>query len=88
LHFMMQSQGVDVMITIISDNCPFSAKNGDFSKTYVVIKIFAKSSSSLNKKRQYFRQIFQRSYFKIITVLAWPDGAKWLLTLGSYFKLR
>jgi hypothetical protein len=47
--------GVDVMITIFCDFRQFSAKKlAFFSKTNVVIKIFAKTSSSLSKKRQYF----------------------------------
>jgi GH18 family chitinase len=48
--------GVDVMITIFCDFCQFSAKKlAFFSKTNVMITIFAKTSSSLSKKRQYFR---------------------------------
>jgi hypothetical protein len=35
-----------------------------FSKTNVMITIFAKPSFDLSKKRQYFRQIFRRKYFK------------------------
>jgi hypothetical protein len=48
--------GVDVMITIFCDFRQFSAKKlAFFSKTNVMVKIFAKTSSSLSKKRQHFR---------------------------------
>jgi hypothetical protein len=48
--------GVDVMITIFCDFRQFLAKKLPFfSKTNVMIKIFAKTSSSLSKKRQFFR---------------------------------
>jgi hypothetical protein len=47
--------GVDVMITIFCYVCQFSLKKlAFFSKTNVMITIFAKTSSSLSKKRQYF----------------------------------
>jgi hypothetical protein len=47
--------GVDAMITIFCDFRQFSAKKlAFFSKTNVMIEIFAKTSSSLTKKRQYF----------------------------------
>jgi hypothetical protein len=53
------------MITIFCDFCQFSAKKlAFFSKTNVMITIFAKTSSSLSKKRQLFRKIFWRKYFK------------------------
>jgi hypothetical protein len=45
--------GVDVMITIFCDFCQFSAeKMGFFSKTNVMMTIFAKTNSSLGKKRK------------------------------------
>jgi hypothetical protein len=48
--------GVDVMITFLCDFCQFSAEKMAFSKkTNVMITIFAETSSSLSKKRQYFR---------------------------------
>jgi hypothetical protein len=51
--------GVDVMITIVCDFCQFSAKKlAFFSKTNVMITIFAKTSSSLSKKRQYLANFF------------------------------
>jgi hypothetical protein len=47
--------GVDAMITIFSDFCRFSAeKNGIFLKNQCSEQIFAKTSSSLSKKRQFF----------------------------------
>jgi hypothetical protein len=47
------------MITIFCDFCQFSAKKlAFFSKTNDMITIFAKSSSSLSEKRQYFLQYF------------------------------
>jgi hypothetical protein len=53
---LLNLTGVDVMITIFCDFRQFSAKKlAFFSKTNVMIKIFAKTSSSLSKKRQYFR---------------------------------
>jgi hypothetical protein len=59
-----QRSGVDVMIIIFCDFRQFSAKKlAFFSKTNVIIKIFAKTSSSLSKKRQYFRYIFRRKLF-------------------------
>jgi hypothetical protein len=58
-RYRKMKDGVDVMITIFCDFCQFSAKKlAFFSKTNVVINFFSKSSSSLSKKRQYFRQIF------------------------------
>jgi hypothetical protein len=46
------------MITIFGDFSQFSVKKlAFFSKTNVMIHIFAKSNSSLCKKRQLFRQI-------------------------------
>jgi hypothetical protein len=54
--FFQVGPGVDVMITIFCDFCQFSEKKlAFFSKTNVMITIFAKASSSLSKKRQYFR---------------------------------
>jgi hypothetical protein len=48
--------GVDVMIIIFCDICQLSAKKmAVFSKPDVMIKFFAKTSSRLSKKRQYFR---------------------------------
>jgi hypothetical protein len=48
--------GVDVMIIIFGVFCQFSAKKlAFFSKTNVMITIFAKTSISLSKKRQFFR---------------------------------
>jgi hypothetical protein len=45
----------------------FAEKFGVFLKNQCYDQIFAKSSSSVSKKRQYFRQIFRREHFKIIT---------------------
>jgi hypothetical protein len=57
--------GVDVMITIFSDFCLFSVKKlAFFSKNNVMITIFPKTSSSLSKKRQFFRYILRRKYLK------------------------
>jgi hypothetical protein len=48
--------GVDVMITIFGDFRQFSAKKfAFFSKNNGMITIFGKTSSSLSKKRQFFR---------------------------------
>jgi hypothetical protein len=48
--------GVDVIITIFCDFYPFSAKKlAFFSKTNVMITIFAKTSFVLRQKRQFFR---------------------------------
>jgi hypothetical protein len=59
--------GVDVMITIFCDFRQFSAqKLAFFSRTNVMI-IFANISSSLSKKRQFFRQFFGENILKIIT---------------------
>jgi hypothetical protein len=52
----IQRTGVDVMITIFCDFSQFSAKKlAFFSKTNVMITIFAKTSFVLRQKRQYFR---------------------------------
>jgi hypothetical protein len=54
------------MINNISDFCQFSAKKfAFFSKTNVMI--LQKTSCSEKKKRHFFRQIFRRIIFKIIT---------------------
>jgi hypothetical protein len=42
--------GVDVMITIFSDFCQFSVKNGAFLKKQCYDQTFAKTSISLSKK--------------------------------------
>jgi hypothetical protein len=56
--------GADVMITIFCDFRQFSAKQiAVFLKNQCYDQIFAKSSSSLSKKRQYFRKIFLLKYF-------------------------
>jgi hypothetical protein len=48
--------GVDVMIPIFCDFYQFSAKKlAFFSKTNVMITIFAKTGFVLSQKRQYFR---------------------------------
>jgi hypothetical protein len=47
------------MITIFCDFYPFSAKKlAFFSKTSVMITIFAKTSFVLRQKRQFFAEIF------------------------------
>jgi hypothetical protein len=47
--------GVDVVITIFCDFCQFSVKKlAFFSKTNVMIKIFAYFSFVLRQKRQFF----------------------------------
>jgi hypothetical protein len=62
--FFAITAGVDVMITIFCGFCRFSAKKlAFFSKTNVMINYFSKTSSSLSKKRQYFRHIFRQKYF-------------------------
>jgi hypothetical protein len=56
LVFLSVQPRVDVMITIFCDFCQFLAKKmAFFSKTKVMITIFAVPSSSLSKKSQYFR---------------------------------
>jgi hypothetical protein len=55
-EFVGLAPGVDVMITIFCDFYPFSAKKlAFFSKTNVMITIFAKTSFVLRQKRQHFR---------------------------------
>jgi hypothetical protein len=57
--------GTDVMITIFCDFWQFSEKKlAFFSKTNVMIKIFAQFSFVLSQKRQFFRWIFRRKYLK------------------------
>jgi hypothetical protein len=54
--FFVFEPGVDVMITIFCDFRQFSVKKlAFFPKTNVMITIFSKTSSSLDKKRQFFR---------------------------------
>jgi hypothetical protein len=73
--------GVDVMITIFSDFCKFSAKNlALFSKTNVMITIFAKTSSSLSKIANIFAKFYGEHIFKIITSVP-GDGQLFLTTL-------
>jgi hypothetical protein len=65
-HGLRHWPRVDVVITIFCDFCQISAKNWRFSQCYELI--FSKTSSSLSKKRQYFRQFFfGESILKIIT---------------------
>jgi hypothetical protein len=54
------------MITIFCHFCQFSAeKMALFSKTDVMITIFAKTNRGLSKKkRKNFRKIFRRKYLK------------------------
>jgi hypothetical protein len=61
------------MITIFCDFRQFSAKKlAFFSKTNVMITIFAKTSSILNQKRHFFANFFGENILKIITSV--PDG--------------
>jgi hypothetical protein len=57
------------MITIFCDFCQFSAKKlAFFSKTNVMITIFAKTSRSLSKKNaNFFANFFVENILKIIT---------------------
>jgi hypothetical protein len=58
------STGVDVLITISFDFYPFSAKKlAFFSKTNVMIAIFAKTSFVLRQKRQFFSLKFSAKIF-------------------------
>jgi hypothetical protein len=57
--------GNNVMITIFGDFCQFSAKKlGVFPQNQCYNQILGKTCCSLSKKRQYFRQIVRRKYFK------------------------
>jgi hypothetical protein len=56
--------GGDVMIAIFRDFCQFYGdKNGVFLKNQCYVDFFAKTSSSLGKQRQFFRQYFK--YYNI-----------------------
>jgi hypothetical protein len=56
------------MITIFCDFCQISVKKlAFFSKTNVMITIFAKTSFVLSQKRQYFAEFFGEHLKKIIT---------------------
>jgi hypothetical protein len=60
-----QTPGVDVIISIFCDFRQFSGKKlAFFSKTNVMIKIFAKTSSSLSKKTPIFSLHFLPKIFK------------------------
>jgi hypothetical protein len=62
------SSGVDEIITIICDFYPFwSKKLASFSKTNVMITIFAKTSFVLRQKRHFFANFFGENILKIIT---------------------
>jgi muramoyltetrapeptide carboxypeptidase LdcA involved in peptidoglycan recycling len=61
-----------MFITIFCDFSSFSAKKlAFFSKTNVMITIFGKTSSSLSKKRQFFRKNFWRKYLKNHNIGPW-----------------
>jgi hypothetical protein len=56
---------VDVMITIVSDFCQFSAKIlAFFTKTNLVIKFLQQLALVWAKNAKFFRQIFRRKYSK------------------------
>jgi hypothetical protein len=60
--------GVDVMIAIFCDFCPFSSKKLSlFSKTNVMIIFLKKTRSSLSKNANIFAKCFGKNIFKIIT---------------------
>jgi hypothetical protein len=67
--------GLDVMFTIFSVSCQFSAKIF-FLKNQCYDHIFAKTSCSLSKKRQFFREIFWRKYFKNHNI--GPCSSSWM----------
>jgi hypothetical protein len=70
------------MITIFCDFCQFSAKKMSFfSKTNVMITIFAKTNRSLSKKRQIFLYFFGENILKIITSV---PGAFWKMSTFLY----
>jgi hypothetical protein len=75
------------MITIFCYFCQFSAKNlAFFSKAFVIDQIFAKTTASFCKKRQYFLLNFWRKYFlKIITSVT---GVAVMITIfGDFFPI-
>jgi hypothetical protein len=56
------------MITNLCDFCQFSAKKiGVFLKIQCYDQIFAKTSCSLSKKRQFVRHLFGENILKTIT---------------------
>jgi hypothetical protein len=68
----LAESAVDVMLTIFCDFCQFSAKKlAFFSKTNVMINFFSKFGFVLSQKRQFFRQIFRRKYFKNHNIGPW-----------------
>jgi hypothetical protein len=75
--------GVDVMITIFAIFANLRQKIGVFSKTNVMIKCFAKTSSTLSKNANIFAKFFGENILKIITsvprngkcwYILWPFG--------------
>jgi hypothetical protein len=61
--FFTNASGVDVMITILCDFRQFSAnKLAFFSKTNVMITIFAKTSSSLRKNAKIFAEFLVKIF--------------------------
>jgi hypothetical protein len=80
------------MITIFGDFCQFSAKNLTFfSKINVMITFLGKKTScSLSKKRQYFRQIFGENNIKIMTSVPAAAVRDFVTTLikGRFLKFH
>jgi hypothetical protein len=74
------------MITILCDFRQFSAKKlAFFTKTNVMITIFAKTSSSLSKKRQFFAKFFVENIFKIVTSVAGASTYRAFCKVEKYF---
>jgi hypothetical protein len=61
--------GVDVIV--FCDFCQFGRKIDFFLKNRCFDQIFAKTGSSLSKKRQYFRQVFPQKYVKNHNIGSW-----------------
>jgi hypothetical protein len=57
--------GVNVMATIFGDLTDFYRKIGNFLKNQLSYYFFWITSCNSSKKRQLFRQLFQRNYFNI-----------------------
>jgi hypothetical protein len=83
---------VNVTITIFCDFLPiFCEKLAFFSKTIAMIIFFAKSSSSLNKKRRYFSpKVFQKIVTSVpsFEMWAWSTSRRYQAFMGKIQEFR
>jgi hypothetical protein len=66
----------------------FRQKNWRFSQKPMLWSIFLKNSFVLSQKRQYFRWIFRRKYFKNHNIGPWFTRTAQIANIGSVFCIR